>query len=616
MGTLNTPEDLKRKFSTNPDFEKVIANYVANRMIASERSMAANIATWLSNERQYNAEIITKPVDIDRQTQAGDAPIYIPLRIPYTFAAIQTYLTYLLALFTKRRPMFQLMGRTDKDIEIASKMENVLHNNAVNRGYVMEIHTWLRDALIFNRGIMWRDWYTQTSRVLVTKQQKVLGVPIGEAIRTMESTVEDEGNDIFASSPYDTYFDPGVTMQKIQEGEFVARVYYKTWSQVLTKMQAGEYWEHTRARIPLTSAVSWTNRANQKRPGEDTAFTDSTQRPSVEIVDMIIRLVPSEWQLGISNWPEYWRLQIGNGTTVLMAEKLDVYEFPCYVIEPEFDGRSLHTKGLVSMMEPLQELLSWLINSHMDNVRKTINNKVIIDPSKVMWDDVKNNRPYIRLNQRAHGTNPATVMHQLQVYDATSGHLRDIDMVTELLTRISAATENFMGIVNQGGRKTATEVRSANTLAGSRIEKTALVIGHQGFLPLTRGLVNGIQNNLSSEFFYRDFQGDASTLVPINPEDLRKGHFNYPPIDPTIPVDRLQIAQTWQELIGMIGQNESLAGTYDVNKMLGEWADQSGIKNLDNYKVQVAPTIGGPNEPASADGSGIAVEANFTQPSP
>lgn len=610
MGTL-TEEQIIKKFK-DEQFEGTIISYVNNRMLASERSMSDNIARWLEDERQYDAELTPTPEVTDRARAAGDTPIYIPLRIPYTYAAVQTYLTYLLALFTKRRPMFQLMGRTDKDVPIASMMENVLHNNAINRGYVLQMHTWLRDALIFNRGIMWRNWYKQVNRNLVTKQRKVMGVNVGEAIREMQETVEDEGNDIFASSPYDTYFDPGVVMQKIQEGEFVSRVYYETWTKVLTKMQDGQYWEHTRTLVPLTGTLNWSNRGNRTRPGDDETVHDSNHRQSIEIVDMIIRLIPNDWKLGTSVYPEYWRIITGNGKTILKAEKLEIFEFPCYVIEPEFDGRSLHTKGMVTMMQPLQELLSWLINSHMDSVRKSINNKMIIDPDKVVWDDVVKNRPYIRLSQRARGTNPASVVQQLQVYDVTSGHLKDIDMVTDLLTRISAATENFMGVVNQGGRKTATEVRSANTLAGSRIEKTALVIGHQGFMPLTRGLVNGIQDNLSDAFYYRDFVGnDPANLIQIPPEALREGHFNYPPIDPTIPVDRFQIAQTWQQLIGMVGGSEGMSATYDIQKMLGEWAEQSGIKNLDNFKV--APTIGGPNEPQAGNsaGQGIPVQPNL-----
>ena len=603
MGSLdlNTPEAVQNKFKDR-EFDKTIVGYINNRMLASEHSMATNIKTWLENEAQYNAELIPTAEDKDRKRVAEDQPIYVPLRIPYTYAAVQTYLTYLLALFTKRRPMFQLLGRTTKDMPTAKEMEQVLHNNAINRGFVIQVHTWLRDAMIFNRGIMWRDWYKQTSKKVRVTQKQMLGVSVGEPIRELVETLEDEGNDIFASSPYDTYFDPGVTMQQIQEGEFVARVYYKTWTQVLSMMEQKKYWD-VRDRIPKSSSVSWKNRGNAPRPGDSENDTTSYEhgRPAVEMIDKIIRLVPSEWKLGDSTFPEYWRIIVANGATVIWAEKLAIYEFPCYVIEPDFDGRTLHTKGIVSMMQPLQEVLSWLINSHMDSVRKSINNKLIIDPSMVEWDDVVKNKPYIRMSKRAQGKPASTAVHQLQMYDITKGHLQDLDVVTELLTRISAATENFMGIVNQGGRKTATEVRSANTLAGSRIEKTALVIGHQGWLPLTKGLVNGIQDNLTATMFYRDFLGeDPTKLLEIDPQRLKDGHFNYPPIDPTIPVDRQAIAAAWGDLIGIIGQSEGLGQTYDVGKMLGEWAELSGIKNLENFKIQAV--TGQPGGPNASDG--------------
>lgn len=590
-------DDLAKKFD-NLDFEEKIVGYINNRMLASETAMRPLIGRWETSASQYNAEIIQDPEVQARANNSGDNPIYVPLRIPYTYAAVQTYLTFLLALFTKRQPMFQLDGRTAEDIQRARLMETILHNNAINRGYVIPIHTWLRDGLIYNRGIIWRDWYKETSRTLRTKQNSVMGVAIGEPQQQIISQIVDEGNDLFTSSPFDTYFDPGVTMDKYQEGEFVGRVYYQTWTKVLEKMEERFYWDKRRL-IPVSPATAWKNRSGPTHPGENEQSVDSAHRKSIEIIDKVIRIVPSEWGLGTHNYPQYWRFIIANGKTVLRAEHLPhMFEFPCYAIEPEFDGRSLETKGMVEMMAPLQELLSWLINSHMDSVRKSINNKFVIDPSMVEWEDVTENRPYIRLSQRGMGRGATAAIYQLKVYDATQTHLKDIELVTDLLTRISAATENYMGMVNNGGRKTATEVRTANSLAGSRIEKTALVIGHQGWIPLSRGLVNGVQNNLSQEMFYRDFRLEAEAdPIGISPDAIKNGAFNYPPIDPTIPVDRFQLAQTWGEILGAIGENEQMAQTYDMKKMFEHWAELGGVKNLNQFRVQAQV------QPANAEGA-------------
>ena len=595
MGSVN--EDVRKKFQ-NEDFENTIVMYCNNRFLASEQSMATNISVWEQNRKLYDAEITLKPEDVSRRNEEADNPVYVPLRIPYTYAAVQTYLTYLLALFTKRRPMFQLDGRRKEDMEAVPIMENILHNNAINRGFLIPIHTWLRDSLIYNRGIIWRDWYVQKSKSLRQEQPMLLGKPVGSPKEFLVERVEDEGNDLFTSSPFDTYFDPGVIMQQFEEGEFVGRVYYQTWTTILTKMKSGEYWD-VRSKIPQTTTLAWKNRTAPDRPG-DKESQIAGRRTSVEICDLLIRLVPKEWKLGDSIFPEYWRIRIANGKTVLNAERLpNLYEFPCYVVEPDFDGRTLHTKGMVQMMEPLQEVLSWLINSHMDSVRRNINNKFIIDPSLVEWDDVLNNAPYVRMSQRGYGRNPGTAIYQLKMSDVTQTHLKDIDIVIELLTRISAATENFMGVLNTGGRKTATEVRTANQLAGSRIEKTALIIGHQGWIPLTRGLVNGVQNNMSNELFIRDFSSqDPDARMHIDEkgiERLKNSIFAFPPIDPTIPVDRFQLAETWKEIIQFTASNEGLAQEYDIKGMLNHWAELGGIKDLENFKVVPQIQAGGPD---------------------
>jgi len=593
-------EELQKKFA-DADFEKTIVGYINNRLLQSEFSMGQNYTQWDKNRKLYDADVIRPTEEINRNKTHGDVPQYETLRIPYIYAAVQTYLTYLLALYTKRKPMFQLEGKTDKHAEAASMMQTILHNNAINRGYIIPIHTWLRDGMIFNRGIIWRDWYKVTKKVRTTvPPMSVLGVPVGNAIEKMTDMVEDEGNDLFTSSPYDTYFDPSVTMQNHQKGEFVARAYFQSWVTVLEKMQERFYWDK-RSKIPNNPTMQWRNRTAPNRPGEQASIQngaiENNQHTAVEITDIIIRLIPKDWQLGEGSFPEYWRFIVANGKTILYASpERDLYEFPCYVIEPEFDGRTLNTKDLTSMMAPLQELLSWLINSHMDSVRKTINNKFIIDPSMVVWKDVEENKPYVRLSQKAYGKNAGAAIYQLKMYDATQTHLNDIGLVIDLLTRISAATENFMGITSGGGdRKTATEVRTANTLAGSRIEKVALIIGHQGWMPMTRGLVNGVQANLSETFNYQDYQGGG--YQKISPEQIKNGLFNYTPVDPTIPVDKLQLAQTWAEVMQALSSNQGLMQQYDMKRIFEHWASLGGAGELANFRVQVASPVSGQNNP-------------------
>jgi len=109
--------------------------------------------------------------------------------------------------------------------------------------------------------------------------------------------------------------------------------------------------------------------------------------------------------------------------------------------------------------------------------------------------------------------------------------------------------------------------------------------------------------------YYRDFlDSDPNKQIKIPPEATKDGHFRFPAVDPTIPVDRFAIAQTWSELIGIVGQNQGLAQSYDIGKMLNEWAELGGIKNLDNFKV--VTQTGVPN------GTGTTIQPNFGASTP
>lgn len=582
MGAINNEQNKKLKRGV----EEVVVQQIINRLLAAEAGQSALRQRWISAKREYDAELVIPDEDRVRQLEADSKgvpgkPVYLPVRIPYTYATVQTYLTYLLALFTKRRPWFDLEGETPYDSAAADAMETVLHNNAIRRGFFVPVHSWFKDALIYNRGILWRSWYRTIRHKRIIAPRYMLGMDfdIGGTAQEVQEVV-DEGNDLFTSSPLNTYFDPGVTMQKFQEGEFVARVYQQSYSYVLKLMRDGVYHDR-RKDLPEFPNMRWKYRPNITNSGW------SGLHPPVEIIDIVIDLIPREWGLGNSSWPEKWNIIVGNGAVVLRAQPLkDELEFPCYVLEPEFDSQSTDAKGLVEVMKPLQEVLSWLFNSHMDSVRKVIDNKIFYNPIYVDEDAILRGDPAIPLRENAANTPIGDVVYQLRAADVTGGNIRDAQFVISLIERVTAASTNFMGLVNTGGRKTATEVRQANALAGSRIEKTALIFSHMGWIPLARGLADSTQRLMSKERLVERLVGNASVETIkqiIKPSDV-KGAFNYPPIDPTIPVDRYALAQTWTEILSILTKMPNQGG-YDVGKIIAEIAKLSGIKDVARFKV-------------------------------
>ena len=81
----------------------------------------------------------------------------------------------------------------------------------------------------------------------------------------------------------------------------------------------------------------------------------------------------------------------------------------------------------------------------------------------VEMQDLKNGGEarIIRLKQAAYGQDVRMALNQLQVSDVTRTHMQDMSLFIRLADMITGVNDNLRAIQNSGGRKTATEVRTA-----------------------------------------------------------------------------------------------------------------------------------------------------------
>jgi len=230
--------------------------------------------------------------------------------------------------------------------------------------------------------------------------------------------------------------------------------------------------------------------------------------------------------------------------------------------------------------------------THFYNIRKALNDQFIIDPSKVNMSDVLDPLPggLWRLRPEAYGTDVNTVATQMRVTDVTQVHLQDTQIVGSLLQRISGVSDNSQGIVNQGGRKTATEIRSANTSSSSRLKTQTEFFSVMGFLPLAQVLVQNTQQFMEDTIKLRaagDLLGYNDRL-DVSPENIA-GFYDYVPVDGTLPIDRFAQVNLWRTMLADMRQDQKLMMSYDTNKIWGWVAQLGGMKDINRFKIQVMP---------------------------
>jgi hypothetical protein len=295
-------------------------------------------------------------------------------------------------------------------------------------------------------------------------------------------------------------------------------------------------------------------------------------------------------------YPEKWVFTCTKDFKVLLgAQPLGALhtKFPFSVIPLEPEGYGLFTRGIPEIIEPVQNTVDWLINSHFYNVRAVLNNKVVVDPSRVVMKDFMSTKPggVVRLKPEAYGTNPEDAWSQLTIGDVTQGHLNDFQTMLGVGERTVGINDQIMGMLATGGRKTATEVRTSTSFGVNRLKTIAEWMSEVGVDPLSMMLVQNTQQYYDGEQKFK-IAGDLlsqkeAQFMTVTP-DLIAGNYNFVPIDGTLPVDRQAQANLWKELFVQMRNFPQLMLRYDMGGIFEHIAQLAGLRNIKRFRVEQA----------------------------
>ena len=309
--------------------------------------------------------------------------------------------------------------------------------------------------------------------------------------------------------------------------------------------------------------------------------------------------IPSEWGLGTSKYPQKWCITITEDMGLIVGASPLGYihgRFPIDILEPEVEGYGLYNRGIPEIIEPIQNVMDWLINTHFFNVRASLNNQFILDPSKLVLKDAKNSHEpgFIwRLRPEAYGADIAKMFMQVPVRDVTQQHMGDLQGMLTFGERALGVNDQIMGVLNQGGRKTATEVRTSTGFGVNRQKTIVEYLSATGMGPHTKKLVQTSQQMYDMQGKLRIVGDLAQTAGPrfmqVTPEDIA-GFFSYIPVDGALPVDRQAQANLWKEiLMGLTRMPPQIAQTFDMAKIFAWMAQLGGLRNINQMRVQVMP---------------------------
>lgn len=587
-----------------------VLRYLLRRLDESERQMGRFYARWRVSEKKIQGyvDLPQWENELKKLNDEGKPPKVVSITIPYTFAVIETAVTFLLHVFTGRRPMFQVGTYKEESVEAARLMELVLQYQADHTRLARHLRQFLWDALLYGVGVLRVDWTEKFAvRTVWRERQRVdsfTGMPTGETefVRSRERRLVYEGNIVVAQDPFLFFPDPRVPMTEVnRRGEYVFWRTYEGRHALLRAQAEGQYmWVHEGISkpLPVNPLSAGPSSRSLVAGGEpEPGRIDRESGPYVQVDQGSVEIIPRELGIGESDVPEKWLFTILNRAQIVQAEPLgmDHEMHPVAVAEPFSMGYGFGNVGLADYVNPLQDTISWLVNSHIANVRKVLNDVLLVKPGLVEMQDLKNLDAggVVRLKQAAIGMDPQAVVQQLAVQDVTAGHMADAQNFFRFGLLIAGVNENVMGTQQFGGRKTATEVRTASTAAVSRLTAMARTISAQALTDLTEQMAVNTQSFLSQEFYIQVVGAEGQRIpIRVRPE-MVAGDFYFPVHDGTVPLDRVALVDVWREILQAVMADPELRQRYDVARIF-EWvAELGGARNIEGFRISVAP----PGEP-------------------
>lgn len=597
------------------DRHKQIVNTLRAYYTAAQKTLDERAAKWAEAEETMVGYLPESDVDRVRKNRRQDKGQhdYVTITLPYTYAAVMAAHAYWTTVFLARNPVYQFMGNNDEG-EMQVQALEALQNYQMVKGRMLPQHyIWLQD--VGKYGEAWISPYWTEQRSKIVKIEKVPELYLGmlqtnrmKTVRRAMEVVSYQGNQVYNIAPCDVLTDPRYPRGQFQKGEFVGIKTKVSGFALKAGEEQGRYFNLN--GLPSRGTVSslyGTNERSSNAEGRGllrpdvrdlTKQNDNFVTDVFEVHEYVVTLVPSDWGLGADSMPQKWVLSVSaDYSTLFECRPFGHFhdKYPLAYLEVEPEGYGKFSRSLIERFESVQVTLDWLINSHFHNVRQTLNNMFILDPSRIEVKDLTPTQPgagmAIRLKPAAYGTDVRTALQQLATTDVTRSHLTDMQMMFEMGERLGA-NDTVMGLSAPSSRRTAQEIRGSQTFAVSQLKAMAEYFSATGFSDLSDMMIANTQQFYSAEMKVK-LAGEAALMagaefLQVTPETIA-GSYSYLPVDGTLPVDRYAQANLWRETIAQMAQVPQVMGQYDLGRIFAYTAQLMGLRNINRFKIQVLP---------------------------
>lgn len=599
---LYVGEDLRYKYPEGLDlqpsssFHATLLNKIMQRVRVASSDLEQRRRSWREIDRTLTAYISID--EAEKRVKCKDPKAPVSIVFPHSYAILETLVSFMDAIFLKQ-PIFHYRGNSPEDSAGAILLEKVIETHCQRFKAGLALHTAFKDSIAYGIGAvfpMWKQKFGWRTRTVADE--------FGNVSKESEPRLLFEGNAIENVDPYQLLLDPNYGVQAVQDSEFVGFVRRTNYQNLLPEDNNGSVFN-----IKYLKGSKWTSQyfKSQRDDGPQSSDTssDSVLKP-IDVIYMYMKIIPKAWGLSKNEDVEKWLFAIAGDRIIIQAQPLNLDHdmFPIALCAPTFDGYSSAPLSRLELLQGMQDLLNWYFNTHITNVRKTINDVIIYDPFMLNTEDLTNPKPgkLVRARRAAWGKDLRGSIQQLQVNDVTRQNVQDAQITMQLMDKISGADQAMMGQLRDGGpeRLSAAEFNGTQNQAFGRLKSMASIVEQQLILDIGYMFAMHVQQLMSEDLFVSTVGEWQSQLLEVYGERVKNDRMRVTPQDLNIDFDVVinsngpdsqTEAQFWVQMFDIITRNPDLYSIIDIGRVFRFVATQLGASNVDNFLRAPMPPV-------------------------
>jgi hypothetical protein len=598
LGRVDYKYDYSRDLNLKPgsDLHEKIKTEVLKRARESSNSMSSRFDSWNKIDEILTSYIETD--DAEKEIQDKDHRKPVSIVYPYSYAILETILSYLLAAFFQD-PVFRYEGVSPEDTIGAIMLEKIIDLHCNKSKVILNIHTMFRDSMTYGFGVVAPEWRVKTGKRIV-KETISRWFASDTYERVLRDDVIFEGNGLSNIDPYLCLPDPNVPIADIQKGEYFAWIVHTNYMNLLSEEQHSDdrmfnikYLKHVNGK--QTSIYASDQSGREKKIGGVGPPVNSNASNPYDVIRMYVKLIPKEWKLGDSEYPEKWYFALASDSVVIEARPIGLTHdmFPIAISAPDSDGYSSTPLSRLETLYGLQHTLDWMFNAHIANVRKAINDTLIVDPYLINVPDLLDPKPggIVRLRRPGWGRGVKDSVMQLAITDITQGHIVDASLIRDAMDKVAATDPSTMGSLRQGGpeRLTGKEFEGTQQGAFTRLERVAKIIGVQAMQDIGYMFASHAQQFMTKELslttvgrWQEVLAGEygGATHMKVSPFDILID-YDVKVRDGSVPGGNF--SPVWIKMFEVLASQPELQQKFDIVRIFKHIARNSGAKNIDDF---------------------------------